>query len=370
MSIIQGNALGAAAYQIANSVRFRSAASAYLSRMPASASNRQKFTWSGWVKRGSLNSRMSFFVGGVTSAGNNVLVLQFDASDRLEVFASTWGSPVDWDVVSTQVFKVPSAWYHIVLSFDSANATAANRALLYVNGVQITALAVASYPALNYTTAVNNTVSHVMGCSIAGQYHLDGYVSEVNFVDGQALDHNSFGNVDTTTGQWVPKKYTGTYGTNGFYLPFNDGSNLTNLCLDRSGNGNNWTASGISLTAGSTYDWMDDTPTNNFAVLNSLVPLASGVSISNGSLRASIGSPAGIKTVQASMAFLSSGKSYVEFLSNNSSDAASGIGFGFFVGAARYGFRASSTGWLEANGSTTASGLSIVTGGQTFQLAH
>src|SRR5574343_187162 len=270
MSIIQGNALGAAAYQIANSVRFRSAASAYLSRMPASASNRQKFTWSGWVKRGSLNSRMSFFVGGVTSAGNNVLVLQFDASDRLEVFASTWGSPVDWDVVSTQVFKVPSAWYHIVLSFDSANATAANRALLYVNGVQITALAVASYPALNYTTAVNNTISHVMGCSIAGQYHLDGYLSEVNFVDGQALDPNSFGQVDATTGQWVPKKYSGTYGTNGFYLPFNDGSTLGNLTADRSGNGNNWTANNISLTSGVTYDWMDDTPTNNFAVLNPL----------------------------------------------------------------------------------------------------
>ena len=95
-------------------------------------------------------------------------------------------------------------------------------------------------------------------------------MAEVNFVDGQALTPTSFGEIDPTTGVWVPKKYTGTYGTNGFYLPFSDGTSTTTLCYDQSGNTNHWTPTNISLTAGATYDWMEDTPTNNFAVLNPL----------------------------------------------------------------------------------------------------
>ena len=104
--------------------------------------------------------------------------------------------------------------------------------------------------------------------------YFDGYLTEINFIDGQALTPSSFGSTNTTTGVWQPIKYTGTYGTNGFYLNFGNNASTTTLGYDTSGNSNNWTTNNISLTAGSTYDSMTDVPTltsatvANYAVLN------------------------------------------------------------------------------------------------------
>ena len=119
-----------------------------------------------------------------------------------------------------------------------------------------------------------------------GAEHFDGYLSEINFIDCQAIGSEQFGEYHPMTGQWVPKKYTGTCGTNGFYLSFNDGTNTTELCRDRSGNGNHWTPNNISLTVGPSNDWMDDTPANNFSVLNPVLPssLLNSGSISQGNL--------------------------------------------------------------------------------------
>jgi len=143
----------------------------------------------------------------------------------------------------------------------------------------------------------------------------DGYLSEINFVDGQALDPSAFGQTDPATGIWVPKKYTGTYGTNGFYLPFNDATSLTTLGYDRSGNGNNWTCNGISITAGATYDVMKDSPTNgagevgNYATLNPLSK-SSVTNISGGNLAFSHNYSGQIS--QPTTISVSSGKWYFE----------------------------------------------------------
>ena len=156
---------------------------------------------------------------------------------------------------------------------DTTQATASNRIKIYVNGTQVTAFSTASYPSQNIDTFVDNTVSHQIGGT--GHY-FDGYMTEINFIDGQALTPSSFGSTNAVTGVWQPAKYTGTYGTNGFYLPFTNTTSTTTLGNDFSGNGNNWTTNNISLTAGVTYDSMTDVPTltsptaGNFAVMNPL----------------------------------------------------------------------------------------------------
>jgi hypothetical protein len=141
---------------------------------------------------------------------------------------------------------------------------------MFVNGAEETSFSTATYPTQNFVGFMNAARPHWIGRYISNNSNnFDGYLSEINFIDGQALGPENFGETNSD-GVWVPKKYTGTYGTNGFYLPFDDGTSATTLGYDRSGNGNNWTASGISTTAGATYDWMEDTPTNNYAVLNPL----------------------------------------------------------------------------------------------------
>ena len=166
--------------------------------------------------------------------------------------------------VSTAVYRDPSAWYHVVCVLDTTQATANNRVRIYVNGVEVTAFGTLNNPTQNSTLAFNGAVNHAIGADIpnsGARNFLDGYLTEINFIDGQALTPSSFGSTDTTTGVWQPIKYVGTYGTNGFYLPFSDNSSTTNIALDYSGNGNNWTPNNISVTAGATYDSMLDVPT-------------------------------------------------------------------------------------------------------------
>jgi hypothetical protein len=176
-------------------------------------------------------------------------------------------------------------------------AAAEDRFKLYVNGIRITSFSTNTLnTAQNDELAVNSSsYIHRMGAVDNGAvlYHLDGYLSEVNFVDGQALTPASFGMTDPVTGQWSPIAYAGTYGTNGFYLDFSDPSSTANLCLDKSGNANNWTPTGISITAGETYDSMLDVPTRysdggngrgNYATLNPLSTTAS--TLTNGNLTA------------------------------------------------------------------------------------
>lgn len=276
MSVLGGNPLllgsADAAFTTQRSVRLRSSASAYFNRTLTTPTNNKIWTWSGWVKRGSLSTNQRLFFA--TGTDN----LFFTSSDTLAFYinAATSGS-----LITTQVFRDPSAWYHLVLAVDTTQATSTNRLKLYVNGSQITAFGTASYPTQNYNTFINSAVSHAIGAYgvPATQDYFDGYLTEVNFIDGQALTPSSFGEYDSVRNtQWKPKRYTGTYGTNGFYLNFSDNSNNTAATIgkDSSGNGNNWTPNGISITAGATYDSMTDVPTltsataANFATLNPL----------------------------------------------------------------------------------------------------
>ena len=242
-TLLLKSAAAGGAYEISRSLRFNPSDTPYLQKVfSGNGSNPKIRTFSCWVKRSGLGSNKEIFSSSNTR-------LSFD-SDTL--YAEAAGAALQ----TTQVFRDVSAWYHILFAWDTTQATSSNRSKLYVNGAQVT-----NFSSANYTT--QNADSHFAtktGNSIIGQYQniagyvLDGYLADIHFIDGQQLDPSSFAETDATTGQWVPKAFTGSYGTNGFKLNFSDNSTTAALGTDTSGNGNTWTVNNFSL------GFVDQTP--------------------------------------------------------------------------------------------------------------
>lgn len=217
-------------YQISKSLRFNSADSAYLSRYPASASNRTTWTWSGWVKKCKNGAVQQIF--NRSDNASNYTYLYFLNDDTIQFLDSQTGSAGSTSyLTTTAVFRDPAAWYHIVFVLDTTQLTNTNRMKLYVNGVQLTTYNSISWPNQNNQLQINTANSHNIGGFASASQYLDGYLTEVNFIDGQALTPTSFGTRDINTYLWKPKAYTGTYGTNGFYLPFLNTSTGSNSVL-------------------------------------------------------------------------------------------------------------------------------------------
>ena len=241
----------------------------YLSRTPSVAGNRKTFTLSLWVKRGILSANQLFFSCSAGSNANKNEVMFVGDQLRLETIVSSSSS----SVITQQVFRDAAAWYHIVIAVDTTQATAANRIKMYVNGVLVTAFSSATYPTQNFDMYYNSTNQHLIGAGnqFAGIIYSDLYMAEIYFVDGSALAASSFGLFDATTGVWSPLDYSGSFGTNGYYLPFTDKTGLNTLGLDASGTGNNWIVNGAT-----NYNQSTDAPTNtssssaNFCVWNPL----------------------------------------------------------------------------------------------------
>jgi hypothetical protein len=319
------------------------------------------WTWSAWVKIGNWPpGNAAILFGNGVNGGANESTIKF-TNNQLEVINYV-SSVVQSRRITTQVFRDPSAWYHFVVASNSS--TSLN---LYVNGVQITAFDTSTGPsaaawALNTASTATN-----IGFITSAQ-NFDGEMTEINFVDGQALTPSSFGSTNALTGVWQPARYTGSYGTNGFYLPFTDNSALTTssnvgLGKDFSGNGNYWTTNNISITAGVTYDSMTDVPTltsataANFAVIN---PLDAAVgTASNSNLSWTCGASNG--NFRGSIAIPASGKFYFEGTVLTTTSASVSISFGVAASTASlttqgaqstlYQLFAASTGVVSINGS-------------------
>ena len=369
---------GATPYTLSKSLRFRSSASAYLSRTPASATNQKTWTFSAWLKRGTIStSEITLFGKADTYISVN--------SNQLNANFNNGGS--NYFITSSAVLVDPSAWYHVVLVLDTTQATAANRASMYVNGVKITSFATSTYTnmAQNYNAAINTAAAHAIGRysgATPGAY-LDGYLAEVNFIDGQALTASSFGSFSGTGGVWQPIAYSGTYGTNGFHLTFANTTSTTTLGYDTSGNSNNWTTNNISLTAGSTYDSMNDVPTltsttaSNYAVLN---PNAGdGASVcTNGNLSNVYASTA-YKCAYGTIGLKDGNKYYFEGIVVTTTGGSIGCEFGIINTTTQTGsiiatsscavFHSSTSNTIQINGSTIAT-LSALSGGTVMQCAY
>ena len=299
-------------YEISNSLRFNDGDSPALTRTMGTPTSTRKFTYAGWLKRSEINANQNSFLswGGSTYATD----LRYESgSDSLYFF---FDDNTGWYAKTESKYRDVSAWYQVVLAVDTTQATESNRVKLYVNGTQYG-------PALDGTDwtqheifgqnydfpeLANGQTMAIGKRNSSGSHFFDGYMSEIYFIDGQALDSSYFGETNDN-GVWIPKEYTGTYGNNGFLLEFKQtgtSQNSSGIGADTSGNDNHFAVSNLAAT-----DVTTDTPTNNFATLNPLDRHANVV-LSEGNLQTVNTSGGGHYPIFTNMAFRN-GKWYAEF---------------------------------------------------------
>ena len=309
---IRAGSSGDTDFEIQRSLRFNPSDSARLSRTFSQAGNRKTFTFSAWVKRASFGSGHTIFACATDSS--NLWAIYFP-SEQFSIRSISGGSD-QFEKNSSARFRDPTAWYHIVVAIDMTQSTAEDRAIGYINGERITDWATNTIPAQNTDLLLNSAEAHNIGRMGGLGNYWDGYIAEANFIDGQALTPASFAETDTVTGEYKPIDTSGlTFGTNGFRLQFADNSAASDTTLgkDTSGNGNNFSPTGLSVSAGEGNDSLEDTPTNNYPTLNPLdmgSTTASHLTYSNGNLQVKAAS--GVWAATRATFAVSSGKWYWE----------------------------------------------------------
>ena len=348
--LIRQGAAGAAGdsvYSIDQSIRFNKADSAYMSRTVGSGGNTKTWSFSVWFKLGLLGSQRgaSPFLWACHQSDSNRLQLSLDsgslgaAGDFLSIYNNTGSGSTIFRL--SKKLRDPSAWYHLVLVADTSNSVATDRFRVYLNGQRETSFSTFNAPSLNADLGWNqNGSTYYLGDYFSthnGTYSFDGYMAEINHVDGYAYGPEYFGEFKSGTDIWIPKEYTGSYGTKGFFI---DGRDSSDLGDDESGNGNDFTVSGLAA-----HDQVADSPTNNFCVLNQISIPTYGGNFNRGVAQTNLAAynAGGAETYAiGSMAF-SSGKWYWEFYTT-SYPAGNGIVYGI-----------TEQDYWEANGSTSHS---------------
>ena len=246
-----------------------------LYRTPAGAGNQVKWTWSGWIKIAPKPTEATYW--GQTlfcaySDSSNYTELALDNSGSID-FLNVTGGSTDGRLTTNRKFRDPGAWYNIVVVWDSANASGGDRMKFYVNGVEETDFSDDTQPSSSLNSIMNSTVVTEIGSRADGSNYFNGVMAHTHFCDGQAYAASDFGETDSTSGIWVAKTSPSvTYGTNGFFLKYQDTSNFGD---DSSGETNDFTSAG-------TMTQTKDTPDNNFCTMNPLDNYFNDASFSNG----------------------------------------------------------------------------------------
>ena len=316
-----GSATAATGYNVANSLRFNDDSTDYLSRTPGSDGNRKTWTFSTWIKRGNIGIGNPINVfGGEDGASrySDIMIGTPSGADDTFWFKQDTGTVAE--LRSTMKLRDTAAWYHLVFTYDSTDSTAADRMKMYVNGVRLTSFVTDTNAGENVDSYVNTSGDpNYIGIYQASSKKLDAYLCETVLIDGTALAADSFGEFDSDSGIWKPIDVSGlTFGTNGFYLDFEDSSALGN---DAAGS-NNFTVN--NLTA---IDQSTDTCTNNFATLNPLDNAVSQAVFTEGNLKSTMNNSNSQGVGSTGTFWVSSGKWYVEAkLINNAGDNGSAFG--------------------------------------------
>ena len=268
-------------FEISNSLRFNDDDTAYLNRTRSSQSNTTG-TFSVWTKMGNPGADNILF-GGHTDVNNRSYIYFSDPTGYGGIFSRTSGS-ADINFATNALYRDPSAWYHVVIAIDTTQGTESNRFKMYVNGEQITSFSASSYPSQNASLPILNQAAQTVGGgygSSAVSVMAEGYMADAHYIDGTQYAASDFGETDDN-GVWIPKKFTGSFGTNGFKLEFQQTgtgtASASTIGADTSGNDNHLTSNNLAAT-----DVTTDTPTNNFATFNSIE--ISGGTFSEGNLR-------------------------------------------------------------------------------------
>jgi hypothetical protein len=365
--IIPANSLAGGGYSVDNSLRFNSGSSDYLNRTFGTSTNEKIWTFSTWFKANDGGSQQHIMYASGAGSDDNWFQLQYYNSStiRLSGYNTAW-------LETSAKYRDRSSWYHVVLVANSTEATASNRLKLYVNGEQVSSFSTdnRSSIVLNQTWGINkNSVAHYIGSEGGGGGYLNGYLSESYFIDGQALTPTDFGEFDADSGIWKPIAYTGTYGTNGFFLEFQDSGALG---TDSSGEGNTFTVNNLT-----SIDQTTDTPTNNFATKNSNSK-NSNITLSNGNLSASttyttdnatVYSTFGVSTgkwyweVKYTTGILNDGAGFVGILGSQKQDTGNGFRPGL------EGIQLDRTGRIQNDNVNTSSYLSAISVGNIIGVA-
>ena len=310
-------ASAAGAYEIERSVRFNSAETAVKLTRTFSGGTTTKWTLSVWVKRTKLGATQPI-CGYYSADTSNQMPIRFDSSDRIEWYNHTGG--YQGRLVTNRVFRDCSSWYHLVFVWDTANSTVTERMRIYVNGIEETSFSTDADPGSGQTSYWNSNNEMTIGTTT--NYNdgwFDGYMAEMHFIDNAVKAGGDFGEEDADTGQWIPKKYAGSYGTTGFYLSFKDNSSTANMFVDDSANSNNWSHHNMSNSAGIGNDSFEDTPTNNWCTLN---PVDTNVTLTQGNLVSNVSS--GFQLARSTI-WLTSGKWYWEVICDDTGNGFVGI---------------------------------------------
>ena len=294
-------------YDVENSLRFNASDSPQLSKdmSSISATSTKKFTTSFWLKPG--NVPQTSYGGIIDVGGDHAISL---VSDNTLYFFENGGSDLYWR--PTRVFRDPGAWYNIIIIADSTLSTQTDRVKIYVNGVIETSFHNNSGPNQNHDFAFNTSNTRYIGRKQTTSSSLDGYLTEIHHIDGQAKAHTDFGEFDDN-GVWVPIEYTGTYGNTGYYLEFKQtgtSQNSSGIGADTSGNDNHFAVSNFAA-----LDVTEDTCTNNFATLNSLDQGLGNAAISEGNCKF-VGADGDTCRARSTLA-VANGKWYAEFRGAN-----------------------------------------------------
>ena len=361
---------GPQGFQVTNSVRLNAADNPSMAVTQGTPTNVDKYTFSVWVKRadiGAANSKIFSVTSGSTYGEEK---LEFNQDDLIWRQTDTSGNN-NWQRVTDRVFRDSSAWYHIVVAYDSSQGTAGNRCKMYINGVQETSFSGSSDPSSNqdsYTNTSGRSLKFFALHSNLNSQNAGAYFSEMVYVDGQQLDPTSFGEENSQTGIWVPKVVTGlTFGDNGFYCEF---KNSGALGADTSGNSNN-----LSVTNITSLDQSTDTCTTNFATINSLDNYYAQATFSNGNLtvvtpvsqyayiRSTIAAPSGKWYAEMKITTASATDNQHGIVSDAAINSTGGVG----ERANAYGYRGS--GQVVSGGSVVSYTAASYTAGDIISIA-
>jgi len=316
-------------YTIRQSIRFartdNTTGGNCMHRTPSGAGNRKKWTFSLWFKLGSMNRFAQgsghyygiFSVDEGTSDANRAIWTIAAPSGGSDFFRMQFQGHGTIFFLTTRQFTDPSAWYHAVLVWDTAQNVSQNRQALYINGLRESDFQTFNAPSDEQEIGMNLASRTLIGASrniSTGQdiYRWDGYMADIHFLDGYAYGPEYFGEFDTN-GIWIPKEYDGSYGSNGYKI---DGRDASDLGDDESGNGNDFTT--INHAA---HDQVTDTPTNNFAVINPLVRSTSTHTEGNLKVVCTTSTPAKFVSSMG----VTSGKWYMEFRHSGDNNFVVGI---------------------------------------------
>jgi len=291
-------------------------ANTYLSRTFGSGGSPGTLTWtlSTWFKRSNLTGEHVFMSSYINSA--KYVVLKINGNNKFEF--RVYNSADQWRYTTTMKFMDTSAWYHLVISFDSTQSTASERVIIYINGERITAFDASTTSGQNHNGDFNEAKLHTIGGRNSADY-FNGYMSDFNFISGTRYLATDFGEIDTDTGEWrIKDMATLTYGTNGFRI-LNDGNTIT----DQSANSNNWTSNGAGVTN------TEDCPSDVFATMNPLnVPTSNAPIFTNGNTysQSATGGTQSSAFSGSSTLGMTAGKYYIEAKAVVTGDSRSGVG--------------------------------------------